>query len=648
MQTQTLRRKEEKCMKKFVALALAVLLVCTVFAGCGKSDTPSDNTGKVPPTPDTPAPDTPAPVAPDQGGDTPKDPDPGAAGKPNATPSDIPTAPATPSDVPTDPVTPPEPSTPPAPVDPTPSAYERGEFDWQKWESKWADMQFVAPSGYEIDEGFLGQADPENGYNEMQAIAVDGSGGSVQVRVYKAADGQTADGYIDEGSLKYSDSVELSEIGDITIAGRDFRYVTTCSPWGDIFTYGVFAAAEKDGYFIDLRIGTRSEKTANMLLGQFARLSDGLTFDGQVSFPTPAAPPADPETPPAADTDSYVPGYVDGNYWGSEWLGVEATFGGGYAMSTQQELIEATLIGSGVLFDSMSDSEKAALAAKAATSYEMMAKDDYGNNVNVTVEKLPFPMNVLDYIDVLKQQLALTNGNPQFGAEPQGVEFCSQTWVVYEWTLDVMGYTVAQAGLFRLIDDRMAIIVFTMVDEYALGEMVSMFDVFDGVPNDVYTADSGLPAAGTLENGVWAAPQWGISYTVGAELSAMAGKELYDLIGYGQNETAFDLLVADAELNTLLVYSQFNYPGYPSAFYIDNVLMADAAQTDYVTPVEGSRKSVTVCGVEFESVGFEVREGKESYLDYYYAASIEDRLVFINVSAQTEDAVQALMAGFGN
>ena len=478
-------------MKKFVSLALALLMVCTLFAGCGKSDTPSDNTGKVPSTPDTPA-----PVAPDQGGTAPQDPDPGAAGKPNATPSDLPADPATP---PADPVTPPaDPVTPPA--DP------------------------VTPP-----------ADPETPPTDPVTPPAD-----------------------------------------------------------------------------------------------------------------PETPPADPVTPPAADTDSYAPGYVDGNYWGSEWLGAEATFGGGYAMSTQQELIEATLIGSGVLFDNMSDSEKAALAAKAATSYEMMAKDGYGNNVNVTVEKLPYPMNVLDYIDILKQQLALTNGNPQFGAEPQGVEFCAQTWVVYEWTLDVMGYTVAQAGLFRLIDDRMAVIVFTMVDEYALAEMVSMFDVYDGVPNQVYIDDPALPATGTLENGVWTSPEWGMSYTVGAELSAMAGKELYDLIGVGQNETAFDLLVADAGLNTLLIYSQFNYAGCSGTFYIDNVLMEEAAQTDYVTPVEGSRKSVTVCGVEFESAGFEVKEGTGMYLDYYYAAAIEDRLVLVNVSAQTEDAVQTLMAGFGN
>lgn len=634
-------------MKKFASLALALLMVCTFFAGCGKSDTPSDNTGKVPTVPDTPA-----PVTPDQGGTTPKDPDPGAAGKPNATPSDIPTDPVTPPadpvTPPADPVTPPEPATPPAPADPEPSAYERGVCDLQKWESKWADMKFVAPSGYEVDEGFLGQQDPENGYNDMQAIAVDGTGGSVQVRVYKAAEGQTPDGYIDAGTLNYAEGTEFTAIGDITLAGRDFRYVTTCSPWGDTFSYGVFAVAEKDGYLIDLRIGTRSEKVANMLLGQFERLSDSLATEAQVSFPAPSVPPTDPVTPPAADTDSYVPGYVDGNYWGSAWLGAEATFGGGYAMSTQQELIEATLIGSGVLFDNMSDSEKAALAAKAATSYEMMAKDDYGNNVNVTVEKLPYPMNVLDYIDILKQQLALTNGNPQFGAEPQGVEFCGETWVVYEWTLDVMGYTVAQAGLFRLIDDRMAVIVFTMVDEYALAEMVSMFDVYDGVPNEVYTDNPALPATGTLESNLWSSPEWGISYTVSADLSAMAGKELYDLIGAGQNETAFDLLVADAELNTLLVYSMFNYPGYSGGFYIDNVLMEEAAQTDYVTPVEGSRKSVSICGVEFESVGFEVKEGTGAYLDYYYAAAIGDRLVLVNVSAQTEDAVQTLMAGFGN
>ena len=44
MCSQKLRRKEEKGMKKFVSLVLALLMVCTLFAGCGTTFFTQKNT----------------------------------------------------------------------------------------------------------------------------------------------------------------------------------------------------------------------------------------------------------------------------------------------------------------------------------------------------------------------------------------------------------------------------------------------------------------------------------------------------------------------------------------------------------------------------------------------------------------------------
>jgi len=130
-------------MKKLIALMLAFALLCTLFAGCGKSDggeTAKDNEGTVPDSSgnDDAKPDDTKPA----------DPDPDSAGKPSdTTPSDLPTDPTPADPTPADP-TPADPT----PADPTPTepenGYVKGTCDDYGWVSTWADMAFEPISSF--------------------------------------------------------------------------------------------------------------------------------------------------------------------------------------------------------------------------------------------------------------------------------------------------------------------------------------------------------------------------------------------------------------------------------------------------------------------------------------------------------------------
>ncbi|MBQ2865682.1 MAG: hypothetical protein IJE90_04085 [Clostridia bacterium] len=618
-------------MKKLIALMLAFALLCTLFAGCGKSDggeTAKDNEGTVPDSsgnddtkPDDTKPDDTKPA----------DPDPDSAGKPSDT---------TPSDLPTDP-TPADPT----PADPTPTepenGYVKGTCDDYGWVSTWADMAFEPISSFEMDTYFPERSEMANNHAEMQSYSITGSAEVIQLYVIEVDESiKSADDYL----LNYRENASgtLTETEDIVIAGRTFRHFRSVSS-DERFSSTAYAASMEGDCIIYILVGYKNVKLVQNLYNCFTRPSDKLKTYVELA-PDPSDAPSDDT--PAEPTDTYQRGYVEDGYWGSEWLGLEATLSGSYVMATQRELIESTLIGAGVLYEGMTDSEKAALAAQAATSYEMMAKDPYGNNVTVTVEKLPYAMTELEYIEILKTQLAATSGNYQVVYGPESIAFCSAVCTGLEWTLDVMGVTVSQVGLFKEKDGYMTALIFTLVHEDALIDMFAMFDDYDGVPNEV-CYEGGIPTAGELENNVWTSSDWGISYTVPEDGIALAGQELYQFVGGESGETAYELMVTDDGTNTLLLTSYYNYAEYTAPFFVDVNLVSAAASLDYVNLIENSRKTADICGVEFETAAFEVNTAAGVYLDVYYVAMLQDRIVMINLSAADQAAADWLMQGFG-
>lgn len=179
------------------------------------------------------------------------------------------------------------------------------------------------------------------------------------------------------------------------------------------------------------------------------------------------------------EENEFVRGSVAENGWQSEWMGLKLDIADNMTMTSAEEIEKMMEIGADAYFtDSMG--EKMVDYSKVVAVYEMMAIDDFGNNVIVMAEKLPNVLISMDkYIEAFKKTLdeSLVDGIQL--SEKEEYTLAGQEYTKVELSYKLSGIEISQVCLFRKQSDRMIGIMFTEIRDGAFEKMAAMFSALE-------------------------------------------------------------------------------------------------------------------------------------------------------------------------
>lgn len=174
----------------------------------------------------------------------------------------------------------------------------------------------------------------------------------------------------------------------------------------------------------------------------------------------------------------YMKGKVTDAGWESEWLGIRYVTGDGMIMSTEEEL--NAIMGISMEMLSEDFNEVQLKYAELNTVYEMMCTAaDKVSNVNISVEKLPIPMDIDTYVDVVKTQLSgLSEMSISITNEGEDVVVAGKDFKKLQSEVLYDGVTLYQDYYMAIVGDRVIAIVVSYMDKAVADDIMSCFQAY--------------------------------------------------------------------------------------------------------------------------------------------------------------------------